>query len=348
MSMPMPTRCAAPSIGGRSTYIVLGFIGYAIANLVCAVLMWAWRLTVTERLIATVIPPVAFLAVVTVARRIVGHERIVFYQTSAAGVGAVAIAGALTGAQTARLVDVVTIGIGIFLVFGRLGCFAVACCHGRPARHGIVYGDEHVRVGFWQRWAGRRLWPVQLVESAVSLALVVIALVTGWREPGTPALVYIVAYGAIRFALELVRGDSARPHARGLSEAQWTAPLTLIACALWRPGIATIAVCTITIAAAVVLAVRHRARELWLSPHLRELDRVCVELLAAGTDERRETSLGVAVSCHLLPDGRTDWVLSSTHPAWSPATARRIADALWTSYDVVEGRLPGVAHVIAA
>ncbi|MFO0982420.1 MAG: PIN domain-containing protein [Planctomycetota bacterium] len=52
-----------------------------------------------------------------------------------------------------------------------------------------------------------------------------------------------------------------------------------------------------------IQAVRSRAQRL-----LEVLD-----LLAAGTSERRETSLGVAVSCHLLPDGRTDWILSSTH-----------------------------------
>lgn len=211
-----------------------------------------------------------------------------------------------------------------------------------------MYGPAHVRVGFWQRWAGRTLWPVQLVESAASFALVAIALVAGWGSPGTPAVIYIVAYGVIRFALELVRGDSARPHAFGLSEAQWTAPLTLAACAIWRPGITTIAAALVLIAAAVALAVRHRQRELWQPPHLRELDRLFNELLGADTSERRETSRGVAVSCHLLPGGRTDWVLSSEHPGWSPAIARRIADALWTSYEVVEGRLPGVAHVIAA
>ncbi len=345
---PLPTRCAEPSIGGRSTYTVLGFAGYGVANIASAVLMWAWQLSVTERLLATLLPPIAFLAIVTVARRIVGHERIVFYQTAAGGVAAVASAGALAGAHVARLVDVATLGIGIFLVFGRIGCFAVACCHGRPAKHGIIYGPAHVRVGFWQRWAGRTLWPVQLVESAASLVFVVVALVAGWHSPGTPALVYIVAYGVVRFALELVRGDAARPHALGLSEAQWTAPLTLAACAVWRPCLATIAAALIMIVADVVLALRHHQRELWQPPHLRELDRLCIELLAAGSDERRETSLGVAVSCHLLPDGRTDWVLSSEHPAWSPAIARRIADALWSSHELVPGRLPGVAHVIAA
>jgi hypothetical protein len=44
-----------------------------------------------------------------------------------------------------------------------------------------------------------------------------------------PALIYIVGYAPVRFALELVRGDWARPHRWGLSEAQWAAPATAIA-----------------------------------------------------------------------------------------------------------------------
>lgn len=346
MTSAVPTRCAAPSIAGRSTYTVLGFLGYGVANVACALLMWAWGLSLVERLLVTLVPPLAFIVVVFAARLIVGHERIVFYQTAVAGVAGVAIASALAGTRTARLVDIATLGIGIFLVFGRLGCFAVACCHGRPARHGVVYGPAHARMGFWDRWVGRRLWPVQLIESAVSLALVTVALAAGWNAPGVPALIYIVAYGVMRFTLELVRGDAARPHAFGLSEAQWTSPFTLIACALWRPSLVTIAAALAVTAAAALLGLRHRHRELHQAPHLREIDTICTQLRRGEPGERRETSLGLAVSCHALPDGRTDWVLSSSHRAWTPALARKLAADLWTSYEVVDGRTPGVTHVI--
>ncbi|HEX8113455.1 MAG TPA: hypothetical protein VF516_37250, partial [Kofleriaceae bacterium] len=67
---------------------------------------------------------------------------------------------------------------------------------------------------------------------------------------------------------------------------------------------------------------------------------------ARSRGERRETSLDVAVSCHALPDGRVDWVLSSSHAAWSVGTVRRLADALWPGAEVVAGRTPGVVHVI--
>jgi hypothetical protein len=87
-------------------------------------------------------------------------------------------------------------------------------------------------------------------------------------------------------------------------------------------------------------------RALTLSPHLVEIDRACKALLAAKSDERRETSLGICVSCHPLLDGRRDWVLSATHPAWSMAVARRLAADLWSRAEFVEGRIAGVAHVI--
>ncbi|HTL37830.1 MAG TPA: prolipoprotein diacylglyceryl transferase family protein [Kofleriaceae bacterium] len=343
-----PTRCARPTLGrrGTSTYTVLGFSGYGVASVVGGTLSAAWGLTLAERLIATVIPPLAFLIVVSANRRILRKERIVFYQTAVAGVAAVALLGMAMGARTERLIDIATIGIGTFLVFGRIGCFSVACCHGRPARYGVVYGPAHVRVGFWTRWAGRPLWPVQLVEAGVSLALVIGGLVVGWNEPGTPTLIYALGYGLVRFLLELRRGDPTRPHALGISEAQWTSAATLIACAIWRPSAITIASASLLVAAIALLASQHKQRELTQAHHLFEIDRACSEVLASKSNDRRETSLGVCISCHRLPDGRRDWVLSGSHPAWSVVVARRIASNLWVTFDFVEGRIAGVAHVV--
>lgn len=338
----------APTVGSRelSTYTVLGLTGFLVASMAASVIMWCWKLALLDRLIATLIPPLAFLGVVLLVRRIVGHERIVFYQTASAAIIAVAGTSALAGAHTMRLIDVATIGIGIFLVFGRLGCHAVACCHGRPARYGVAYGPAHVRIGFWARWSGRRLWPVQLAESAISLVLVIMGVVVGWHTRGLPALIYIVGYGLSRFVLELRRGDAARPHLLGISEAQWTALGTLIACAIWQPNPVTIASALVLALSVLVLARLHRRRALLQPAHLREVDRTCRELLAGRPDERCETSLGVGISCHRLPDGRRDWIFSATHPAWSVPVARRLAESLWTQFEFVQGRLEGVAHVI--
>ena len=326
---------------GKSTYTVLGFVGYAVGNVLGIALANAWGLDLRDRLVAFLLPPLSFIIVVFTARMILREERIVFYQVATAAVGSVVLVGLVAGAHVARCLDITVTGVGTFLAFGRIGCFSVACCHGRPARFGVVYGPAHVRVGFWSRWSGRRLWPVQLVEAGVTTALVVCGLVFGWETPGQPALIYAVGYGVCRFFLETRRGDDTRPHAYGLSEAQLTSVVTLAACALWRPSIATIAASGLIAGCAAWIASSRKRRELAAPPHLRELDKLC-----ATDGERRESSLGLMVSCHPLPDGRNDWVMSSTHPAWSETTANRIAELLWNDHEVVAGRTAGVIHVL--
>jgi hypothetical protein len=344
------SRCATPKLGSRrwSTYTVLGFLGYGAANLFCAVLTSAWDFTLSMRLVSMVAPGVAFIVVVTVATAIKGREWIVFYQTTVGGIAAVTLLGLVAGGSVWRQLDVAVLGIGVFLVFGRMGCFHVACCHGTLTKRGlaVTYGDKHVAVGFWKRWKDRPLVPVQLVESAGSALLVVAALLAS-HVPGTAAMLYASGYALLRFVLELFRGDPVRPFARGLSEAQWFALVTVIVCAIVRPAWWTVTA-ALTLSAATTVLVRRRVRrELFLPPHLREIDQLCEAVFADSTHARRETRLGVGVTCHVLPDGRLDWIFSaSAHPHWSAAAARRIADALWPSHQLIEGRTPGLVHVL--
>jgi hypothetical protein len=117
-----------------------------------------------------------------------------------------------------------------------------------------------------------------------------------------------------------------------------------VICAVWRPSSPTIALAAaLGIAATVLVATRAR-RELLQPGHLRELDRAAAAAIRDGA--KHETSLGVAITLHRLPDGRADWILSATHPRWSNDVARRLADALWPEFEVVEGRLAPIVHVI--
>jgi hypothetical protein len=326
---------------------VLGLVGYGTASIVGTALAIAWDLTLGERLVALVAPPLTFIAVIAIATALKGREWIVFYQAAFGVLAVVVLAGLAIDARVWRLVDIATLGIGTFLVFGRLGCFSVACCHGRPARRGVVYRDAHVAVGLWRRWAHRPLVPVQLIEAAGTLALVTAGLL-GSGTPGRAAIVFSGGYAVLRFALELVRGDPVRPFAYGLSEAQWCCLAVGALCAITRPSMWTLALAGALAAGATALVARRRRRELVLPPHLHELDLLCDTVLADPVHARRDTGLGVGASCHVLPDGRLDWVLSSVHPAWSAATARAITAALWPDAEVVEGRTPGVVHAIVA
>lgn len=343
------TRCVSPTISARnwSTYTVLGFVGYVVASAVGAALAMRWNLALGERLVALIAPPSAFIVVITLATAIKGREWIVFYQALFAAVGAVVVAALLTHGRLWRELDVTVVGIGTFLVFGRIGCFQVACCHGRPSRRGVVYGAAHVTAGFWPRWEGRRLFPIQLVEAAGAGVLVVGAFVAS-TEPGAATIVFGTGYAVMRFALELFRGDVLRPYARGVSEAQWCCLATIVICALAWPRWWTLAACLCVFIWAAVLVSRRPARELFLPPHVLELDRACAVVAADPDHARRETSLGVGISCHRLPDGRIDWILSAPHPAWSTAAAERLARDLWPAFEIVAGRAPGVVHVLVA
>src|SRR5262245_26389921 len=164
-----------------------------------------------------------------------------------------------------RLLDVAVLGIGVFLVFGRIGCFHVACCHGRPTRrHGVVYDARHVAVGLWPAYAHRPLFPIQLVESGIALALVIAGVAAAADVPGRGALVFAEGYAIARFTLELLRGDPVRPHALGLSEAQWSSLVDPAVCALVWPSPVTFAIAAGVVVAAGVLVVRRRSRALLL------------------------------------------------------------------------------------
>jgi Prolipoprotein diacylglyceryl transferase len=350
------SRCARPKLGARrwSAYTVLGFAGYGAANALAIALGRWWELTLADRLISSLVPPAAFVIAVAVATAIKGREWIVFYQAAFASLASAAGVAWIAGAQVGRVLDVTVLGIGTFLVLGRLGCFHVACCHGRPLRGaarwwrpGVVYGAAHVEVGFWPRWQGRALVPVQLIESAAS-ALLVAAAIGFASQAGDAALIYGVGYSCARFALELWRGDPVRPFARGLSEAQWASLLVLAIAGAARPALATIVPLAVIGAAAAALIARRRARELLLPPHLHELDRLARAVLADPSHARRDSRLGVALSLHVLDDCRRDWILSSQHPAWSAATQQRIIEELWPNAELVPGRTPGVVHVIEA
>jgi hypothetical protein len=342
--VPSLTGCVRPTVGRRdwSTYTVLGLVGYAVASAFAGVLASMWKLTLGERLVVLIGPPASFVFSVAIATAIKRGEGIVFYRSALAAIGTVVALGLVIDGRVARMLDIAVLGTGALLVFGRLGCLHVGCCHGRPARR----GPAHVAAGFWRRWEGRTLFPIQLVESIASAVLVGAALAAS-RTPGSAALVYAVGYGLVRFVLERLRGDLVRPYRYGLSEAQWSCAATLALAAAWRPSGWTLVPLGALLAGAAILLARRRRDELFAPPHLGELDRICDAVLADPDHARRETGL-IAISCHPLDDGRLDWVMSSSHAWWSAGAARRLGAALWGDAEVVEGRTPGVMHVVVA
>ena len=119
--------------------------------------------------------------------------------------------------------DITILGIGLTVIVGRIGCFMVGCCHGRPSRWGVCYRHEHAEAGFAPYYVGIRLFPVQLIESVWTLLIVGAGAVLfrGGQPSGGFLAWYVVTYCLGRFWIEFLRGGPGRPYLFGYSEAQW-------------------------------------------------------------------------------------------------------------------------------
>lgn len=91
--------------------------------------------------------------------------------------------------------------------FGRIGCFCMGCCFGRPTDSGLgiafhisEYAPNHVP-----------LVPIQLIEASVEFLLFGLAAKYSRSLGGRVSLgLYTLIYGAARFLLEFYRGDGYR------------------------------------------------------------------------------------------------------------------------------------------
>ena len=116
--------------------------------------------------------------------------------------------------------DVLAPSVSIAHVFGRLGCFMVGCCYGKPWTSGVHFPPDS--VAYSELLAHRDilvgapstygLHPTQIYESVGEL-FIFMGLVWLWRRrkfPGAIALGYAFAYGILRFFIEIFRGDDVR------------------------------------------------------------------------------------------------------------------------------------------
>ncbi len=345
-------------IGARNSYRHWGLLGYGFG---AAVLLLTAQLSQRGLLLGLVVIAscvASFGIAVKLSFIIFGAERIVFFQQTLAALGLSAAVLALTDRPLRAGLDLAIIGIGAFLSFGRVGCLSAGCCYGRPARRGVRYPLAMHTTGFPRHLCEVTLWPIQLVEAALSLLLVgaaITVVLVGWA-PGSAVAVYLVGYGFARLGLELARGDEARPTGLGLSEAQWTAPLVAWLLA-WRGGgwLVWAAAGLSALAAGLALYARQaRWTRWWLrSPQrTRQLGEALVPLLATPALARAETAYGLRLSSSLNADGSRHFALSRSDPATplDAATAGLVARELGlllgaTPSQLIAGRTPGLFHL---
>lgn len=125
-----------------------------------------------------------------------------------------------------RVMDYVSFGAPLWHFFGRLGCLAAGCCHGRPTAlpWGVTFTDTRSMVP--PELLGVPLHPTQLYEAfgavlttALLYRFVLLPVEQGRKRPGSVSAWYFIAYGLLRFFVEFLRGDTV-PLALGLSAAQ--------------------------------------------------------------------------------------------------------------------------------
>jgi len=277
-----------------------------------------------------------FFALAWGTKLTLGEERLTYYHHQIAILVVSAATLAVLRHPVLAYLDIVMVSLGVFLACGRVGCFLVGCCHGRPGGWGVCYRQEHGAAGFPVYLVGVRLWPVQLLEALWVAAVVAagMAMLLGGSAAGAALAWCVLAYGCGRFALECLRGDPQRPYLAGVSEAQWTSLLLVSALVVveWRGllpwqgwhGAAWLALLAATVLTAATDSPRRRLRQPW---HVRQL----AQLLALPRDSHPqlgETALGIRVSASTVDtrSGRlTVFAFSGRSQPLEEGTARRLA-----------------------
>jgi hypothetical protein len=262
-----------------------------------------------------------FLALAMATKIALGSECLIYYHHEITVIAASAAFLHVLNLPELAYLDMVAIGLGMFLAFGRMGCASVGCCYGKPARHGLIYAVPHVHAGFPAALAGVRLIPVQWIEAAAVACVTFAAAWQMWHQApaGTAFWLYIVSYCVIRFMLEFLRGDDERSYVWGFSSAQWTSAAIWITSFAWQPMAAAV----LPVAMAL-LGVYWRSR----GPTAAWFDANHIHELAALRSDHLEPMVYRTSSGLRLSKGRSHYSISMSAGTISPARATRLADLL--------------------
>ena len=146
------------------------------------------------------------------------YSGFVYYGGLYGGVFAVWIYAKRAGVQFCGLVKALLPIVPLVHALGRIGCFCVGCCYGRPttAFCGVIFRRSQIAPN------NIALLPVQLFEAAGEFALFAVVLL-GIRRNWSAAVMsggYIASYGLMRFFLEFLRYDGYRGFVGVLSVSQ--------------------------------------------------------------------------------------------------------------------------------
>ena len=282
----------------------------------------------------------AFLGLALFSRWRRGREQLAFYPAESAALLLAALLLRLLGQPLLPYLDLLAIGLAGCYAFIRVGCHHAGCCHGRVARHGVIYGAAHVREGFPQAYADLPLFPLQALEALILAGLTAVAAVlfhAGSLPAGSVLAFWLGSYAVARFFLELLRADPETPFRYRLATPQWSAlgrSLAAAALAGWiasplLPGLIGGALLLVT-ATLWLLVRRQQAEESATTIAACHALAQALALAAALPDRRapdrpREISHGLFCSCSQLEAGRVTLVTLSRRSGVSPGTIAAIS-----------------------
>ncbi|HEY1219108.1 MAG: prolipoprotein diacylglyceryl transferase family protein [Bryobacteraceae bacterium] len=333
---------------GRPAFQGCGYIGFGAACALATGLARYGGLSLWIVAALAVSGAITFFALAMATKIVTGAETLTYYHHQTAILLVAALLLWRLRAPLLPFLDVTILSIGLFLVFGRIGCLKSGCCYGLPWHGGVRYSTECVASGFPRHLAEVPLLPVQAIESLWVLGIVcwgALQVVTG-HPPGSALSSYCVLYAWGRFFLEFLRGGPNRPFFWRFSEAQWTS-FAIVCGAVCAEALGILPLQPWHGAAIALIAVSVIA--LQLHPRLRSLHRLfhplhieefaeALELVSdLAADDRRQspvrtihlasTKMGIQISCGHLIAGKTvrHYTLSQTGEAMSERTARCLA-----------------------
>ncbi|MGQ3685011.1 MAG: prolipoprotein diacylglyceryl transferase [Candidatus Loosdrechtia sp.] len=207
-----------------SSYQVCGVTGLFLAILLVMTLVINLGLSLLIMSVIVLTAVFILLGMAMITKIITGNEKLIYYHHQIVVIVATIVLLRLLHCFILPYLDITILGVGVFLFCGRIGCFMVGCCHGRPHRWGTCYHEKHAFTGFPPYFVGVRLFPVQILESILIFLIISVSTILVFRgyASGEAFVWHVIAYGIGRFFFEFIRGDPGRPYLWGFSEAQWT------------------------------------------------------------------------------------------------------------------------------
>jgi prolipoprotein diacylglyceryltransferase len=292
-------------VGGRllPTWATMGGLGAAVGAALFVALAHRAGVLITTSIVAANVA--GFYGWTAISRSWHGRARYVLLEHALVAAASTVAITVATDRSPAQVLDPWVVSFALALGFGRIGCLLSGCCHGKPAMTGVRYRWRPPWL-LGPVWHEIRVYPLQAVEAAglVALAAVGTRLLA---HPGLAAAAVPAAYAAMRFELELWRGDDRRYIGR-LSHNQWTCLALVPLVALLDLRVAAAAA-----ASMAMLAVLQRRR--FAPPAIIVSSQTHMAALAAAVIAVRSGQEAQVAGVVLVPDGQGG---VTAHGAWLP------------------------------